>query len=203
MRPPVADELIDFEGNLRDPSLCDAMRGTNFIVGRRWLGDHGLEQMYLDALAPPVREHVLGAVASEWVPMDIVLAHYVSLDALPLSHEQRIELGASVSRTINGVVLATIARLAGTMGLSPFVPLARAAKLFARNYRGGAVAVYKVGPNEARFEVLGAPMAISSCHRENVEGALFDGARPFAAHLRVTEIASRRTSLSYAYRLRW
>lgn len=199
----MADELLDSEGDLSNPSRMDAMRGTNFVAGLRWLREQGLEQRYMASLTPADRDSVVVVEATAWAPMPLVLAHYEALDALALTFEQRVEFGASVSRNINGVVLTTIARLAGKAGLTPLTPLSRAAKLFARNYRGGAVAVYKVAPNEARFEVHGAPMAVSACHRDNILGAFLDGARPFAADARVTEIVAKRTATSYALRVRW
>lgn len=199
----MTDELLDSEGDLANPSQIDAMRGTNFLAGRRWLREQGLERRYLQSLSPAIREAILVVEASAWVPMDVVLPHYVALDALELTFDQRVEFGANVSRSINGVVLTTIARLAGRVGLTPLTPLSRAAKLFARNYRGGAAAVYKTAPTEARFEVHGAPMAVSTCHRDNVLGAFLDGARPFASDVRVTEILARRTADTYALRIRW
>ena len=197
------DELLDSEGNLHAPSMMDGMRGTNFVVCLRWLREHQLEAQYLAALPASTREAVLGADVSSWLPMSVALPHYVALDALPLTYEQRVEFGASVSRSINGVVLATVARLAGSIGLSPLTPLARSAKVFARNFRGGAIGVYKVGPSEARYEVLGAPVAISPCHRDNICGAILDGARAFASDVRVSELPQKRTPTSYAFRIRW
>ena len=197
------DELLDSEGNLQAPSEMDGMRGTNFVVGDRWLREHGHYTQYWEALPEPTRAIVRTVDVSSWLPMSVALPHYRALDALPLSYEDRIAFGASVSQSVNGVVLSTVARLAGSIGLSPFVPLARAAKLFARNFRGGAVGVTKVGATEARFEVLGTPLAVSACHRDNIGGALLDGTRTFAADVRVTEIATRRTPTSYAFRIRW
>lgn len=197
------DELLDSEGNLDAPSAMDGMRGTNFVVCLRWLREHQLEARYLAALSAPIREIVLSADVSSWQPVNVALAHYAALDALPFTYEQRVDFGAEVSRSINGFVLATVAKLAGSVGLSPFTPLARSAKLFARNFRGGAVGVYKVGPSEARFEVLGVPIAASASHRDNICGAILDGARPFASDVRVNEINHRRTPTSYAIRIRW
>ena len=197
------DILLDSEGDLSRPSTIDGMRGTNFIMGIRWIREQGLERRYLDALSPSLRAVVLAADASAWLPMSVALPHYEALDALALPFEQRVAFGASVSRSVNGVVLATIARLAGKVGLSPLVPLARSAKLFARNFRGGAVGVYQTAPTEARFEVHGAPMAVSACHRDNLLGAVQDGTLPFAAGVQVNEIVPRRTPTSYAFRIRW
>lgn len=196
-------ELLDVEGDLARPVTMSGMRGTNFIAGRRWLREQDLETRYLDAMRSDVRAAVLSAGATDWLSMDVALDHYAALDGLGLSREQRLDLGASASRSINGVVLTTIARLAGRTGLSPIVPLSRAAKLFARNFRDGAVAVVRTGPSEARFEVYGAPVAVSECHRDNLVGALADGARPFAADAKVAELVDERTSSSYVIRLRW
>lgn len=197
------EEILDSAGSLAAPSTCDAMRGSNIVVGRRWLRERQLEHAYLAALGDRDRDAVVAVGAADWVPLSLVMAHYDALDALPIGHEERVDFGGAVSRTINGIVLTTVARLAGRAGLSPFVPLSRAASIFARNYRGGAVGVYRTGPTEARFEVLGAPMATSITHRETVEGALLDGGRPFSSLLAVTEILGRRTASSYAFRLRW
>lgn len=197
------NEVLDSEGNLDAPSMMDAMRGSILVMALKWLRTEGLEERYLAALAPDARRALLAADVSSWVPMETTLAHYAALDSLGLSLERRIEYGASVSRSVNGVVLSTVARLAGSVGLSPFTPLARSAKLFARGYRGGAVAATKTGASEARFDVLGCPLASSPCFRDNIAGALLDGSRPFAPHVVVSEITLRRTSTSYAFRIRW
>ncbi len=199
----MADELLDYEGDLASPSLMDAMRGTNFVAGRRWLREQGLESRYFAALPDDARASVLAVQATEWVPMALVMTHYGALDTLELSPAREIEFGANVSRNINGTVLSTVASLAGRVGLSPLVPLKRAAKIFARNFRGGAVGIYRTGPREARIDVLGAPMATSSTHRGTIVGGFLDGARPFASGVWAAEIASQRTPTSYAIRLRW
>ncbi len=196
-------ELIDSAGDLAAPRTMDAMRGTNFVAGRRWLRDHALEERYLDAMTADVRHAITMLDAADWAPMSVVMPHYAALDALGMSHEARLALGGWVSGHINGVVLSTIARLAGGVGLSPFVPLSRAAKLFARNFRHGAVGVYKIGAAEARMEVLGCPMAASISHREHVVGALAHGAEPFASHVQVIELSAARTASSYAIRVKW
>lgn len=195
--------LLDGVGDPRSPTPMDGMRGTNFIAGRRWLRERGLEAPYLERLPGEVREVIVAIDAMAWAPMTIALPHYAALDALELSYEQRLQLGADVSTQINGVVLSTIARLAGRVGLSPLTPLSRAAKLFARNFRGGAVAVYQITTSEARFEVKGAPMATSASHRDNLCGALIEGSRPFAPRVQVQEIVSMRSATAYAFQLRW
>ena len=197
------DALLDSEGDLGSPTLMDAMRGTNFVAGWRWLREQGLEARYLSAFSDRDRASVRAVQATEWVPMALVMAHYAALDALELDANQMIEFGASVSRNINGVVLSTIASLAGRVGLSPLVPLKRAAKIFARNFRGGAVGIYQTGTNEARVDVLGAPMATSATHRGTIVGGFLDGARPFASSVRANEMSGQRTATSYAIRLRW
>jgi hypothetical protein len=199
----MAEELIDSEGDLRAPRDVDAMRGTILVSTFRWLRERDLETRYREALDPAARPVLLETAAADWVPIALGLAHYDALDSLALSHDVCIALGADVSHTINGVFLNTVARLAGTLGATPFTPLARAAKVYARNFRGGAIAVSRVADTEARFEVRGAPMARSRVHRDTIEGSLLDGCLPFAANAKVSEIIASRSPTSYAYRIRW
>ncbi|MFO0554148.1 MAG: hypothetical protein U0271_37555 [Polyangiaceae bacterium] len=195
--------LLDSSGDITSPSIMDAMKGTNFIAGLRWLRGEGLDEAYLDGLTPSVRATITSIAAGDWIPLETCLVHYAALDALALSFERRIGFGADVSRFLNGLVLGTIARLAGKVGVSPLMPLSRAAGMFARSFRGGAIATYQLGPRSAMFEVQGCKFAVSPCHRDNVHGALIDGARPFAEEVRVVEITSKRTPTSYAFRFDW
>lgn len=197
------DELIDSEGDLRAPREADAMRGTILVSTFRWLRERDLEDKYRAALEPETRDALYETSATEWVPMSRALAHYDALDAMSLPHELCVTLGGDVSHAINGVFLNTVARLAGNLGATPFTPLARAAKVYARNFRGGAIGVFRVAETEARFEVRGAPMARSRVHRDTIEGSLLDGIRPFAAGAKVSEIVNARSPTSYAYRARW
>jgi hypothetical protein len=199
----MTEELLDAEGDLRAPREVDAMRGTIIVSTFRWLRERDLEQRYREALEPSARTTLFEASAMDWIPMSFGLAHYAALDAMSLSHELCIALGGDVSHAINGAFLNTVARLAGNLGASPFTPLARAAKVYARNFRGGAIAVFRVAPNEARFEVRGAPMARSRVHCDTIEGSLLDGCAPFASTAKVSEITASKSPTSYAYRIRW
>jgi hypothetical protein len=63
----------------------------------------------------------------------------------------------------------------------------------------------EVAPNEARFEVLGAPVAVavSPCLRDTVGRAFLDHRDPFTPATGVTESSHRRSETSDAFWLRW
>lgn len=199
----MADELLDSEGDLAAPRVADAMRGTILVSTWRWLRERGHEARYQAALPPGSRDAILAATAIDWVPMESALAHYDAIESMGLGHEATIDLGADVSRAINGVFLTTVARLAGSLGATPITPLSRASKIYARNFRGGAVAMYRVAETETRLDVRGVPMARSKVHRDTIEGSLLDGCRPFAAGTKVSEIVSMRSDTTYGFRIRW
>jgi hypothetical protein len=174
-----------------------------FAATRSWLKARSLEDDYLRRLPDDTRKAIVDSVASQWVPLEHAVAHYRTLEAMSLSHDTCVKLGGEVSRSINGIVLGTLGRLAGGLGASPTIPLGRSAKLFARNFRGGVVRVHRVADTEVRFEVSHCPLATSSAHRDTVEGSLLDNVQAFASSVRVREMTERRTPTSYAFRIRW
>lgn len=197
------EELLDSEGNASSPSAVEGLRGAVLRTTIRWLIDHHYGDRYHAALLPKLRERFEHVVASDWVALDEVHAHYGAVESLNLSDDAVRGMGGDVSDTVNGIVLGTIARLAGSAGASPLLPLGRGAKLFARSFRGGATAIHRTGAREARFETFGQPFASVRIHRLTVEGAFVRGLTPFASTVRVSEIAARRTERSYALRIFW
>ncbi len=80
-----------------------------------------------------------------------------------------------MARSLNGVLLNTLAKLAGTVGASPVASLSRASKMFAPAYRGGATRVARVAEAEAWFEIRETPLAPFVSHRDSIVGAVRDG----------------------------
>ncbi|CAN5159776.1 hypothetical protein BH09MYX1_BH09MYX1_07080 [soil metagenome] len=196
-------ELIDSEGNLASPGTVDAVRGSVVLITIRWIQEHGSGERYRARLPEATRNVFDHAVASDWLSVPHVTEHYRAIESLEMADDRVRLMGGDVSDSVNGVVVKTIARLAGKAGASPSLPLSRSAKLFARSFRGGAAAAYAVSPREVRFEVHGSPFAVWRVHRLTLEGALLHGLLPFARTVRVNEIPPRRTPSSYALRIVW
>ncbi|MBC7172870.1 MAG: hypothetical protein H5U40_10600, partial [Polyangiaceae bacterium] len=78
----VVSEILDADGDFDRPTPQDAMRGAVFIVARTWLRHRGLEDDYLARLPTATRDAIVHAVASDWLPIEHGVAHYVALDAM-------------------------------------------------------------------------------------------------------------------------
>lgn len=181
----------------------DAVRGFVFTSGSKWLADRGLLERHRALLPRAVQERVAAYTASEWVPLEDALALYAACDALRLSTEEQLDLGRSVSRANNGLVMTTIAKLAGGMGVSPWVALRNIDRVWQRNNRGGAVAVYKLGERAARLEFWQVPLAVSPFFVTSMRGAVAVGLEGFSKRVAVTEAPELLTPDSFALRLAW
>ena len=153
----------------------DAVRGFVFVSGRSWFRDHGLLDAYMAHLPERLRERAGLLTAGEWIPLADAMACYAACDALALPEAQQVEIGRAVSAANNGRVVETIARLAGGLGVSPWIALQSLHKVWLRSNRGGAVAVYELGTHEARVELWQVPMVRSPFFCSSMRGAIQAG----------------------------
>jgi hypothetical protein len=190
---------------LFDPP-CDvrpvsAVRGTLLVLDRRWLHDHGLLEKYADALGGA--HGIFDAAPADWVPFPEGMAHWRALDALSLPPEEAHDMGRCMGERVHNVVLATLVRLAGQLGVSPWAALGQCDKLWKRSWRGGGMAAYRTGSCSARVEILNAEVTQSSNFRSGVCGTVCAGIAPFCHRPAATEIREARTTSSMALKVTW
>jgi len=198
--PPPRPEaqLYALPAALRD---LDGMRGSVIVLDWRWLRDNGMFDKYTDALGP--NHPLLRAAAAEWVDLPLVLEHYRALDALDMTHSEAIEVGKTVGPRIHGVVLKTLVRLAGQLGVGPFVALGQSYKLWTRSFRGGGVAVYRTSDRSTRIEVHKSVIVQSRFFRASFIGVTIAALEPFCTGAVVQERAEGRTDTSFVMRVSW
>jgi hypothetical protein len=187
----------------RDAPLLHGARGSILHTGWKALAARGLREAYEARLAPEHRSEVLACLSTDWVPFSLLEAHEHAFDQLDLSRDDARLVGVEMSRGVNGVVYATLARLAGQLGASPWLVFGQANKTWQRLYAGGAVAVFKRGERNARIEVWGNPLARYRLHREAFAGALVHVLESYCEEPTLTESIDQRTSTSYAFHARW
>lgn len=181
----------------------DAVRGFVFSSGRKWFQERGMLDRYMGLLPPPVRERAFTLTALEWLPLDEAMACYRACDAMDLSYADQREVGGFVSSANNGPLIETIARLAGGLGVSPWVALKDLHKVWLRSNRGGAVAVYKAGERSARIELWRVPLVSSSFFCTSMCGAIESGIRLFRKRASVSEVRDERTADSLTMTAAW
>jgi hypothetical protein len=180
-----------------------AVRGFVFLSGMKWMAAHGVLDRHQALLPASLRAQAKTLTATEWVPLDDALTIYAACDALNLSVEQQIDIGRAVSLANNGIVIRTLANLAGRIGISPWSALKSVDRLWQRNNRGGGVAVYKLGERSARLEFWQVPLAQSPFFVTSMRGAIAVGLEDFCQRIMVTEIPSHLSEEGFALRLAW
>lgn len=186
----------------KDTPPVDAVRAFVFLSGLRWMEKNGHGERFRGLLGPDLRKAVESFTATDWVPLETALRAYAACDALALSMDEQIEVGRFVSRANNGIVMETLTRLAGRFA-SPWIALGHVDRVWQRNNRGGAVAVYKLGPRLARLEFWQVPLARSPFFVTSMRGAIAAGVDAFCERLVVSEIPEQTTPEGFALRLAW
>lgn len=182
----------------------DAGKGTVLALDWRALRALGMLEAYEAALTPTARPVVLGATAGAWVPVDALHMHYAALDRLELDDARVEGIGRLVGEGVHGAFLATLVRLAGRLGVSPWLALEQCQKLWVRTWRGGAIAVYRAGARAAHVVLEKVPLCASPFFRTSFAGALCAGIAPFGSTPSALEVSGAESGpSSVVYRVTW
>lgn len=200
-----ADELLYPPGGQTKQKTrrLDAVRGFVFLSGQKWMAERGLLDRHQALLPAALRDRLGTATATDWILLDDALEIYRACDQLKLSTDEQIELGRTVSRANNGIVIRTMANLAGRIGVSPWVALRSIDRVWQRNNRGGGIAVYKLAERVARLEFWQVPLAQSPFFVTSMRGAIASGLEDFADRLLVSDVPDLLTADGFALRLMW
>jgi hypothetical protein len=112
-------------------------------------------------------------------------------------------MGTFMGEHAHNIVLATLVRLAGKLGMSPWLALGQCHKLWTRSWRGGAMAAYRTGSLSARVEILQASVVGACAFRTGVTGTIVAGIAPFCRRPIAIEDAEARTPTSMSLRVSW
>lgn len=154
---PQEEAIVPLPGPRSSIPPATAYRSTWVVSSLDALRSHGHFESYLGEL----REHrgeILSCVAGTWLPMPVVRAHYQACDALALTEEQITEMalgpGARVRRAWYSRLIVAAEKSKG----DPWTVLAQLDRTWHRGANGGASAVFRVGPKEARVEYVGCEL---------------------------------------------
>ena len=197
-------EWIVSLGRSRDQVLdATHFRSTWLTASRAELRERGLTDAYEALLDSKHRDEVLGAVAGVWLPIDVAYAHYAACDQLPLTAEDLLDLGMKATKRTNATTLAFAARMVQGAGVNPWSILSQGQRLWDRTCRGGQVSVLKLGPKEARLEVVGFPLAALRYNRLTMRGIVSAVVDLFCDKAYVRELPALCNNRCLGYRLSW
>lgn len=131
-----------------------AVRGSVLLSSQQSLREAGLFDRYIELLDPSHKDAVLGALASEWLPLDTALVHFRACDGLNLSDSAIETLARSSGTRMNTIYLRGMLRLTDT---TPRFAWSHAQRIWARTWAGSFLEVTDAGPKDVRVELTNSP----------------------------------------------
>jgi hypothetical protein len=197
------EAVVAFEGRTQTGSSATHVRSSLLCSSVQAIRAHGHFDAYLRAL--PVARHaaIVGMTAGQWLPIDLAVDHYAACDALNLLPEAISAIGGDVAQRVHRTVLGVAIKLSREVGATPWVALKHARRLRDLTWKGGDVAVWKVGPKEARFEWSGMPCAQSAYYQWALCGFLRSHLELFCRKAYASRLTHRCDRTGLAIRLAW
>ncbi len=190
--------MVPFAEPLERLAPTTAVRGSLLLSSMQSLRHHGLGERYLALLTDEQRAALRGIVASEWVPIELGRVHYETCDRLALGAHELQEIGADVSRRVQG---SMIARLLKAAGVSLWTGLGQSRRLYERVFIGGGIEVVQLGPKDADITFGGFTLATIAYVRAGLRSVVKASGEAFARTVIVKEIAWGTNDLSF--RISW
>jgi len=142
-----------------NPRPVTEARSTLIIAGMQALRAQGLYEQYVELLPPKLRQEMMSLVAGLWVPCELALEHYRTMDRLGLPKSTIEAIGNEVADRGSKTTLARMPAATKREDVTPWTMLLRAHRNLDTNWRGSDMMITKEGPQEAIFIWAGQPCA--------------------------------------------
>jgi hypothetical protein len=185
-----------------DVQPVTAWRSTWVTSSLQTLRSRGLLERYMAVLPDEHRAAIPLTVPGVWLPIATARAHYQACDALGFSQSEARDLGLAVGDRAQGSILRTVVALVKGVGVDGWSLMDHVPRIWERGARGGAVAVYKVGPKEANVEVLGCELFEVPYFRAAFHGVVLGVLRLVTQRAYAHEKAGSSSS-DFVIRLQW
>ena len=199
-----AEVFVPFRASPQRLGIATRVRTTLIVSSLQSLRKRGLHDRYLELL--PTEHHgvMRSMIAGQWVPMRVAEAHYEACEALGLDRREVNAIGREVGDRIEGTFLATMVRMAGTVGATPWTALSYVDRLYDRIFAGGGGAgVYKLGPKDAEAHFVGVPVCRTAYFRIAMAGVFEVGAELFCTKAYAKEVPAQTTSVGAVLHVAW
>ncbi|MGO8998431.1 MAG: hypothetical protein ACLQVI_34355 [Polyangiaceae bacterium] len=149
------------------------------------------------------RETLLSAIAGTWMPIEVALAHYEACEALGLPVERQVANGRVTFDKTRGTLMGTMVRMARESGVTPWTVCPYFQRFWERGYDGGGLSVTKLGPKEARMDVVQVQLNECRYYRHAVRGLATAVFELFCQKAYVAESRGPRAPASVSFRIQW
>lgn len=187
------------------PTVTHA-RGMLLVNSINTLKELGVYEQYLETAPPALRAMLTGLIASSWVEVELMQAHYTLAETLIPYTEAQIEThGGAVAARIAETWFGAAIRAARTSGFDPMAFLLQQNdRTFQRMYRGGSCLILEYGPKDMVIEDHGNPLLGARHFRIGYNGYMKALANLFCRKAFVKPVRPLRPGpFSYATRFNW
>jgi hypothetical protein len=191
---PVARELVPMGTEFKSTWLAGSL-GV--------LKAHGAFERYLENLPAKYHDPILRSIAGTWLPAEVAVAHYRAIDALGIGTQERIEWGKEITKRLQKTIFSVGFHAAREVGVTPLTMLKTFPVQFAREWIGGGTAVFRIGPKDARVEIVGFPISSIAHCRTGLRGVLGGMCELVCTKAYVSEIRELCTDSTLGYRVAW
>ena len=199
-----AEEVITpFRYRREEVPLTTAFKSTWLTASLDVLRTRGYLPRYLEHLPHEHHEPILQSIAGVWLPMSVCLAHYRACDALALSVPDQVQNGRMVLDRLQRTIFSLGFRVAREAGVTPWNVLKVLPAQFDREWKGGACGIFRVGPKDARIELIGFPCAAIPYARIALRGIAQGLCELVCSKAYVNDVTPLCTSTSIGYRVAW
>jgi hypothetical protein len=183
--------------------LATQVRSTLLVSSQQSLRVRGYFDRYLELVDDTYRSALHGLVAGVWLPIAVGSAHYEACERLALPQETLLAIGSDVQTRLAASILLSMARVAREAGFTPLTMLSSSQKYWTRVFHGSEVALFRLGPKDARFEIAGFPFASLTYNRVTFRGILASLVSPLCTRLFVRDAPEAAGKSSIGWRLSW
>jgi hypothetical protein len=202
-RESAPETLVPFRATPSRMGIATVVRSTLVAASIQSLRARGLYDRYAARLTEADRNELSAAVAGVWIPMPLAAAHYRACESLRLCVGEQLDIALKVGMHLHGTFLGAMLRMARTVGVTPWGALGYTDKLYERLFRGGGIAVTRVGLKEARVDLVGNPLCQTEYFRVGVRGVYQAALELFCEGLKTHEIPRRYSELDMGVRITW
>lgn len=156
--PEETPKLVVDHSSTFGPNLLH-VRGSLVVSSLQTLREAGLFERYLACLPPEHHDTILFALASSWLPRDVVMTHYAACDAMHLDERELSMIAQRVCNRIMGTFVSTLLRGARPAGSNVAAyALPAYPRIYDRMLQGGRVKIHLTGMKDAVIETSGIAM---------------------------------------------
>ncbi len=142
-----------------NPKPVTEARSTLIVSGIQTLRANGLYERYVELLSPKLRQDIMALVAGLWIPVELALEHYRTMDRLALGKSTIEAIGAEVAERGAKTVLGRGSAATKLREPTPWDMLLMTHRNLDTNWRGSDIMITKEGPQEAQIVWAGQPCA--------------------------------------------